>query len=532
MMLPPPTEMFPVHERARVTLTSQRYALAMEDVDELLDGYMRDHVGIGRLSRWGPPNTAFNALSSICHALSTPGHYSQAPDILGASASELAEVMEMVWSQHQWAEYLTYALGASAVLVESDGAGVAARVVPPHHLWATTKPGRPGEVQVMRHLQVREIRGELRYTWDVWDIRDPEAPTFRVMLAAGDGAMGEEVTGEVFPAGDLDALAAYPWRRPDGSPYMPWSIHRSWDVGDLWNWQRGRGVARGTLHVMMLWSAADRCALNATGKVTLVFGGTPLGVEQRRGPYPGETAMTLDVDPGDMVFIAPMEGGGQMSATEIGEVETLPALMEYVRMAAGQLATDIGITPSDSMAKSAGPESGEAISLRNATKRLEQRRRNPLCRVADLATLRHVCWLLGLDDAGLGVVYHEIPLSPEEEREARTSMEWERTQGMVSSVDLLMMRRPGMQREQAVAELRRVRAEERALSADGGDAGAAPLAGVTQAALDVVGRVSAGQIPRESGVEWLVRYGGLDPEAAESLMGSAGLTFEPAVPAE
>jgi hypothetical protein len=65
-----------------------------------------------------------------------------------------------------------------------------------------------------------------------------------------------------------------------------------------------------------------------------------------------------------------------------------------------------------------------------------------------------------VDPAGLGIVYREITSSPDEERESREADEWEASQGLISKIDLMMRRRPGLTREQARAEILRVRAED------------------------------------------------------------------------
>ena len=74
-------------------------------------------------------------------------------------------------------------------------------------------------------------------------------------------------------------------------------------------------------------------------------------------------------------------------------------------------------------------------------------------------------WLLDLDPANVGIVYHEIGRSPDEERQRREASDWQKSAGLMSSVDLMMEYRPGLTREQAIAEVRRVREEEASLAA-------------------------------------------------------------------
>lgn len=463
-MLPPAIEYFPEWERERVRVQETRYQIAMEDVDSASEDYFRQYVSDDRLRRWGPPDTARNALAAIGHAVSTPGHYGRAPTLIGPSAHEAAELTDDLWPRLQHGEYLTYTCGSCAVYVEPDARTGAAKfhVVPAHRLWASHAPDDPTEPIVMRRLRVRRFEGAAVYAWDVWDVSDPNSPAWGVFVAERGGGIGQDIT---YRAIGVDSLSgdAYPWRDTAGRPFLPWSIHRSWDVGDLWNWQRGRSVARGTLQAMMLYSACNRAALNATGKVALIFNARPLS-STVRGTDDGISTLTLDAEPGDLVYHSPLESGVQPSVSEIGEVQTLPALQSYAQAYSAQLAADMGITPTDAVRAGANPMSGAAIHLTNETKRLEQRRRGPLCRRADLITIRHACYLSGVDPAGIGIVYHEIGKGPEEERADREDQEWALKNGLLSPSDVMMLRNPGMSREDALIELARVQREAGAQS--------------------------------------------------------------------
>lgn len=459
-MLPPAIEYFPEWEQERIRVQQTRYEIAMEDVDSASEEYFRQYVSDDRLRRWGPPDTARNALASIGHAVSTPGHYGRAPTLIGPAAHEIAELTEDLWPRLQHGEYLTYTCGSVAVYVEPDSemiGQVKFTVVPAHRLWASHAPEDPTEPIAMRRLRVRKIEGAAVYCWDIWDVSDAADPKWGIYQAHRGGEIGADVTAL---ATGYDSLRgdAYPWRDPSGRAYLPWAIHRSWDVGDLWNWQRGRSVARGTLQAMMLFSACNRAALNATGKVALIFNAKPL-TSTIRGTDDGISTMTLDAEPGDLVYHVPLETGVQPSVTEIGEVGTLPALQSYAMAYSAQLAADMGITPTDAVRAGANPMSGSAIHLTNETKRLEQRRRGPLCRRADLRTIRQACYLVGIDPAGTGIIYHEIGKGPDEERAEREDQEWALKNGLMSQSDVMMARNPGMSREDAVTELARIQRE-------------------------------------------------------------------------
>lgn len=448
--------LFPASEQERVRVSSQRYDVAMEDVDELVDKHAENVLGKDRAARWGRPDTALNALAQVSHALSNPGHYSRQPMITGPEAARASDLTAPLWPLMQHVEYLTYAVGSMAVLVDVSADGeITYHPVPPHHVWATPDPMRPSVPLIIRRLLLRTIGDRLAYTWDIYDISDPANPTFSVRLAEGDGKIGDDVTTQAIPGYTGD----YAWRRPDRTPYLPWAIHRTWEDGSIWSWMRGRSTARGALMAMMYFSAAGHAAFNSTGKVALIFGATPMG-GQLVDHGSGIQSLVLDADPGNMVYHTPMEGTTQPSVTEIGTVDTLPALAEWAGYYAGLVQMSCGVMPTDATRASANPMSGVAISLSNASKRDEQLRANPIRRPADMHLIRVTCWLSGVDPAGLGIVYHEITSSPDEERAAREADEWEASQGLISKIDLMMRRRPGLTREQARAEIMRVRAED------------------------------------------------------------------------
>lgn len=465
---------FPAHEQRRVESQSLRYDIAMEDARQALAEHMSDYLSTEVSSSWGEPDRARNALASISHALSTPGHYGRAPRVVArdqAVANRLNDVMAPVWSRQQHVEYLLYACGSVATMVdlatgeEDDRDGEMALTIKPAHLcWAIAGDDATKPV-VFRHLLATTVTtsaaGKTQaYVWVEWDIRNPVAPVWRVVLAEQGGGLGEDVTAQVAPRYD----GVYRWTRAGGAPYIPWTIHRSFDVGDLWNAQRGGSAARGTLTCMMLWSAANTAALRSTGKVVLLMDAVPLATRTITKPD-GTVINSFDAQPGAIVQLRRTDPQTQPMAVEVGEVDTLPALSTYAQMYGGQLAQDMGVTPSDATRVGANPMSGAALAITNETKRLEQRRRGELARQADMHTLRCVCWLLSLSTDGLGILYDEIELSAQEQRADLEVDQKELDMGIASPIDILMRRRPGLSRDQAIAELLRIRADAEMLRA-------------------------------------------------------------------
>lgn len=473
-MLQPFYTVFPPDEQRRVQSQSVRYDIAMEDSKEVLDEHLKDYLSPEVLLTWGEPDRARNALASVSHALSTPGHYGRAPTVIApdqAVADRLNDEMRTVWPGLQHAEFLTYACGSVATMLEllpedEDGDGeLIQHVVPAHQCWAIAgqHPARPAVFRQLRVVTASVNGAEAKelYAWSEWDVRDLKAPVYRLVEALADGGLGADLTDQIRPD-----ITGYPFVRSDGRPYMPWTIDRSHDTGDLWNWKRGGGAARGTLMGMLLATATNVAALRSTGKVTMMIACKPVNT---RTVYDanGAAVQTFDAQPGAFLSLEPTSPGTQPSVVEVGEVDTLPALSAYTDKYVANLAQDMGVTPSDAMRTGANPASGAALTITNETKRLEQRRRGELARQADEHRLRTAAYLLGLDAEGIGVLYDEIELSSQEVAADLAVDQQEISMGIASRIDVLVRRRPGMSREQAIRELQRIAADEQAINQQG-----------------------------------------------------------------
>jgi hypothetical protein len=144
--------------------------------------------------------------------------------------------------------------------------------------------------------------------------------------------------------------------------------------------------------------------------------------------------------------------------------------------------------------------------------------------------------LLGLDVSTVGIVYHEIQASPDELRNEREGDEWSVSNGYASQVDVMMRRNPGMSRPQAIAELKRIAADEAALEAEeeiaegekpGHDFGEGiddNEAKVIDATVSIVEKAAKGDIPAAGAKAILVEFYRIPPELADRLLGTAPST--------
>lgn len=465
-----PETVFPEYEVDRVTATARRYALLMEEVERgqgTVEAYFSQFIKADRLRSWGPPDVSRNELAHVCNALTTPGHYGTAPVVIGEPAPALAPLAAPLWPRKQHAEYLAYGLGAVAIHVSAGDAGLQFTIVPPHELWALASTTDPTHPAVMRRLhRVQRPDGEA-YAWAEWDVRDPEQPVYRWVLALKGGELGQDITREI--VGDLED--PYPWRKPDGSGFLPWSVHRSRDVGDIWNHQRGRGAAIATMNAMLLSTYALKVARDGTGTAAIVSGMTPNEAYVSMASD-GNGVRSVTIEPGDIIYHTPVDGSQPFVQT-IGGADDLPRLSAFAAEYADRVKSDMGIVGSDAVRTGANPMSGSAMFIMRQSQRDEQRRAAPFCAAADVETLHHIGWLAGVNPDGVGVAYAEIPKSPDELRQEQEQDEFELAQGLTSLVDVYCRRHPGVTREQAEIELIRIQETNARLSANQGgtDAG-------------------------------------------------------------
>ena len=456
----------PFSEWSRVEHGVKRLMMLDERFDDLASAYIAERLGQKRADVLGPPDTSHNPVVSFCRAVSTPGCYGSAPSLSGGGIDALADVIQRsgLWSKKQQVQFYAAGMGACGLYLDwPDSLGyLRVEPVPSCYLWALPHPDDPQRPMIMRRLSW--VDG--RYLWHEWDLSDPDLPTYRVVEAKGGGDLGDE---DLTPGGALVG-DDYPWRAVDGSPLLPWVIHRHRDDGSMWSWQYGRGAFRGALQVVLLTTIAHSAAQFASSNAVIVAGMKPLAQHTRIGPD-GQITMEYQLEPGAVIYHE-VEEGHQPYVHEIGPGQDLDVLAGYVQGVSAQTMVSMGITPPDATRRGANPQSGEAIHLSNEMKRYEQERVIPLCLLADRQALRIAAGLAhryggapAIDADEVGLLYRPIPESPNEQRAARERDEWDIDHGLASRVDLYLDRHPGVTREAAIAELRRIAAEERAINA-------------------------------------------------------------------
>lgn len=538
--------MFPDDDAARVKFTQRMRRMLDDDVDQIIDEWIREFVSEEYAASGGRPDTSRSAVVSVARSLSVPGAYSVAPRITGSEAEEIKRVVDLasLWPRKAQVQYYSVAMVDCAVFIDlpPDLGRPTIEIVDPSLLWVEEHESDPLEPILLRRLRCRELRDDKgdeyeAWCWDEYDIRDQAAPAFRIVEAKMGGEIGMDLT-EVFlgrasptyagPTGEDGS--GYPFW-DNGVPFIPYEVHRSRDLGRPWGYPFGRSAFRASLNGMMNWTDTNKAMRLEAGKINVICGMTIKGTEVRTvsvaGAPVGVNVAVIQARPGDVLQAEPVEGH-TAQVFEIGGAGDLTKMMTYATVYDGRTATDMGVSGTDSARVSSNPMSGDAIRLTNETKRFEQLRQTPLCLRADLSTIRKMlalCRAAGLTQAtgkDMGIIYHEIPKGPDEMRNEREQDDWDDKHGLVSGVDLYMRRNPSASRQQAIDELARVAMDKRDVMVASGQAPQREwLVGSQDGVRDVCIKIAAGNLTEDAGRILFETLYGIETAVADQLAKAA-----------
>lgn len=470
--------------------------MLLEDFEDELVDWMSSALGEDVLDVWGPPDTALNPMASSTRQLVTPGLYGRRPTVTappgGDALTGTNGYMDRarMWSRAQRLQYLVVGAGIwlrrVAVSRVGDEASLVDWLVNPADVVVFVDESNPQAIVEIWHLRqrtakLREGGTESFYAWDVWRLLPDGSGSLSVHRAEHDGSLGADVsdvfltlTGEGESYRGVLSGKRYPWLTPEGKAYLPWVVYRAEESEEFWPVWR-RGAHRGTLRACAHWTYTSRSALFATGEHVIITGPDPGALPtEHRLSQTGTTGVselqqqpspqtTMRFHPGTMTVL-PMEAGKTLQSIKIGPGVNLPLLSDFSAQYQMALAIGDGLHPSDATRQSANPTSGVALEIQASSRREFSAQVLPLFRDADLELITKCAWLLasaGVDVPALGysIEYHTIPLSPTEQEDLRSELEWEETHGQISPVDLHLRLHPGKTREQALAAIVNARAD-------------------------------------------------------------------------
>lgn len=438
--------------------------------------------------------------------------YEADPTIRSTAGNIDTDELSELFGSHALLNRSVLAYGEAAIVLEHAGSEVCSVLALPDEIAATPLHYGSRYLGTLQRATCRVLPNQTQESpcWDCWDVRDPKKPRYELRNMSGVAVKTEE--GE-----------AYCWRYEDGTPYIPAVLYHA-EVGhQLWTPWRWPELARATLENAMNWSDWREALRNASFLLRYT-----MDAELDRGVDngEGEEASTQHViDPKVMLQLR-SRGSREGSAGVLAAPVDVLAQAQAIVLRQKIRATHIGLYPSE-IEIGGGPESGTALTIRREGQRREQRRQLPLFRRGDLELLRKwaACCRLAdtsrpaIPETGWSITYPSLPLTESEARSVREAEDHDLEKGLTSRTRILA-KRENLSLEDAALQIAAIRAEV------GQEAGASPSFNGAQvsAALDVVKAVAASEIPRESGLGMLVKFFGLAPPEAETLLGTAGAT--------
>ncbi len=358
---------------------------------------------------------------------------------------------------------------------------------------------RPGRIYWarQRHVIGKGGKAEIRWTWDVWDVRpdqsreegEPERPYFRIM----DSELKNDLTSQ-FVEPDQWSGAAYPYRAEDGSPVLPFQLfHKKVPAdGALRDPWSGAEVIFGTLQGCVDWTNLGHASMRASWDVRGIIGGRLQGASPARSAKDSEPSpiLTIPDDPTGIKYVR-HDGEGNASTFQWGSPVDIEKHEKVYHRRAARLAIHYGLSPADVSIETSGPMSGAAFYVSREGKRKASARRVPSLRRGDLESFVVVSAILraqGLDvpEDGYRIEYGTIELSTRERREITEGGLLEVEAGLSTRLELRQRLNPGETVAESFVALARSEIEQRI-----------ERASATPDGLEVLGRLVDGDISSE-----------------------------------
>lgn len=480
----PPTLM---DQALRARRQEERYQLLTEDIgnndNNLVDLWIQEQVGSPGAAALGPPDLSANTLLAATAQLATPGLYGLGEPTLSHPTGDADGMIHWLraagyWTRMQFVQRMVTGIGDWVLHFEVQGGKLCIHNAHPWRLWTRCSPHDPTDVQEIRWLRCRYAPdGSMAWYWDVYRLDGPDGPVFQVIdttEAMSDWSNIYIQSGDTYaPPGGLRG-PAYPYRRPDGAPFLPFQFYSDCDDGQLWHDNARRGATRGALNsitlstyqLRALFSAAmpPAIAVNLQQPAAQVVN---IGGANNQG---ATTAASLPSIPGTILFTQTVSPDVQGSIQQLSVGGNLQALNTGVDNYNAAQFSRLGIASDDLKRDSANPTSAAALSISRAGKRERALQVRPFFQRCDLAAIEIAASLAALSGVatwpltGWSIAYQAIPLSPEEAQAGRDDLTWKQEQKLISRIDAYQAAFPGTTRQEAIDALKRVQADEAELA--------------------------------------------------------------------
>jgi len=457
-------------------------------------------IGSVRREAWGEIDLSSNPFLQTWRQLATL--YRQTPRVVAPEGGEVAAVAMAeagYWSMMARVQRDTLGLREMLVYVDIDptGSPVYQPIYPDWVEVIAVDPwvaARPVALKVWR----RDSRGD----W-IGYVYDSRGEGYYAALDAD----GVDVSSEVLrPEGDEGGAyrgEAYPWR-VDGAPVLPFVLYHAEDTGQVFDPYTGREVVEGTLQLGVLYTYYNHVVRNAAWGQRYVVGAQPVGASAD----PTGQRSQIVTDPATLLLLEPMDldgAGGQVMVGQwtppVDPEAILRSVIRYERRL-----VEMAVGGSQVTRETSDIRSGYSLAVSRDAEADARIGYAPTFSRGDLAACRLTAGLLGAPTEGWSISYPGVD----------AILARQADEGADEGADAGPVIAPEGVAE-GVAEGAVEGAAEVAVSFNGAQVAAAQ---------GVVAAVAAGELPRDTGVQMLVAFFGLDAIAADRLMGNVGGSFK------
>lgn len=459
-----------LYEVRRVEHTRLRRRLLEGTWEEDLHNRLQIHLGTVRKAAWGLPDMSSNIFRQIARSLAAL--YIQPPDVSHPTRMPAAEgIVAMIARSGLWAtmnRFQQMVIGCreywQRVHVSADGR-LTFRPVAPDMTVARSFADRPDYPVSVRELRERyDAEGKTIWTWDVLDISNPENPIYQVRAYIDGGKVGEDLSA-TYLGGDYSG-AAYPYRRNDGRPILPYVLYHAERIGDrLWDAWEGVEVVEGSLNIAVSYSMLFHAIKDSSWPQRYIVGAEPQG-GNIEGGVAGARREVIS-DPATVLMLRASDEQQPVIGQWQAGCDTT-ALESTIASCANRLAQDAGVSPADIQRMGGTARSGYAIALSNEGRRDAQKSYSQSFRAADeelvmkAAILANRAMGTQFPEGGYSVQYRSIPLSGSE-LDARRKHALELLDaGLMTRIDALRLFDDSLTEQDAVAMLAEIDAMNKA----------------------------------------------------------------------
>ena len=457
---PPP---LPEADKRRAEQQALRSRLLQGFWNPDLEKALNKHIAPERRAAWGIPEMSRNPFRSLSTQLGGT-LYQETPEVRGDQGAE--PVLEAAAEAGLWQLMGSVSIelvGLREALVRADYSergGLIYRPMPVEHVvvYAVPEaPDLPARVEE-RQLRAHPETGEPAWVWEVLDIIDLDDPKHQILSGDRKQDWTEQLLGG--PRSGTDFL----YRGADGAPFLPLAMYHAERTGRLWDSFYGIEAVLGTLTMGVLLTFWLHGVKDGSFSTVLIAGGKIKGTKVQSPS--GTVTEVISTEPGSFIEIAPSEDyAGQVSVIQLQPGIDPEKLMSAIGMFEGGLAEYAGVSPADLLRTGADPRSGVSLAISREGLRSAQARFVPQLRRGDVELLEVTAKLLNAatgssyPESGYSISYPSLPLSSAEQAALRDDLLAKIDAGLMSKVDAYLRLHPGLTRDQAATELRRIQAE-------------------------------------------------------------------------